>query len=102
MSAGVTLLDPASAYIGPELGIGNDTTIGDRCMVRRDTQLVAPVTVGDDVYAASGTSILRDVSDGALAISVQPGFSRCGWTEGWHQRHANHPKARGKATNGNY
>ncbi|MBV8774381.1 MAG: bifunctional N-acetylglucosamine-1-phosphate uridyltransferase/glucosamine-1-phosphate acetyltransferase, partial [Deltaproteobacteria bacterium] len=76
------------------------THIGDRCMIGCDTQLVAPVTVGDDVYVASGTTILHDVPDGALAMSNHPQRERPGWTESWHQRHANHPKARDKATNG--
>jgi bifunctional UDP-N-acetylglucosamine pyrophosphorylase / glucosamine-1-phosphate N-acetyltransferase len=73
------------------------TRIGDRCMVGCDTQLVAPVTVGDDVYVASGTTILRDVPDGTLVMSQHPQREKPGWTETWHQRHANHPKARGKA-----
>jgi bifunctional UDP-N-acetylglucosamine pyrophosphorylase / glucosamine-1-phosphate N-acetyltransferase len=77
------------------------TRIGDRCMVGCDTQLVAPVTVGDDVYVASGTTILHDVPNGALAMSNHPQRERPGWTENWHRRHANHPKARGKAANGN-
>jgi len=68
------------------------TRIGDRCMVGCDTQLVAPVTVGDDVYVASGTTILRDVPDGTLAMSHHPQREKPGWTETWHQRHENHPK----------
>jgi bifunctional UDP-N-acetylglucosamine pyrophosphorylase / glucosamine-1-phosphate N-acetyltransferase len=76
------------------------TRIGDRCMVGCDTQLVAPVTVGDDVYVASGTTILRDVSDGTLVMSHHPQREKPGWTETWHQRHADHPKARGKAIDG--
>jgi bifunctional UDP-N-acetylglucosamine pyrophosphorylase / glucosamine-1-phosphate N-acetyltransferase len=76
------------------------TRIGDRCMVGCDTQLIAPVSVGDDVYVASGTTILRDVTDGALVMSNHPQREKPGWTETWHRRHANHPKARGKAPNG--
>jgi bifunctional UDP-N-acetylglucosamine pyrophosphorylase / glucosamine-1-phosphate N-acetyltransferase len=72
------------------------TRIGDRCMVGCDTQLVAPVTVGDDVYVASGTTILRDVADGSLVMSNHPQREKPGWTETWHQRHSNHPEARGK------
>ena len=73
------------------------TQIGDRCMVGCDTQLIAPVKVGDDVYVASGTTILRDVGDGALVVSHHPQREKPGWTAGWHQRHANHPKARGNS-----
>jgi bifunctional UDP-N-acetylglucosamine pyrophosphorylase/glucosamine-1-phosphate N-acetyltransferase len=74
--------------------------IGDRCMVGCDTQLVAPVTIGNDVYVASGTTILRDVPDGTLVMSQHPQREKPGWTETWHQRHANHPKAKAKGENG--
>ena len=70
------------------------TTIGDRCMIGCDTQLIAPVKVGDDVYVASGTTLLHDVADGALVTSEHPQRARRGWTARWHERHANHPKAR--------
>lgn len=70
------------------------TRIGDRCMVGCDTQLIAPVTVGNDVYVASGTTLVRDVGDGQLVISHHPQREKPGWTEQWHKRHANHPKAR--------
>jgi bifunctional UDP-N-acetylglucosamine pyrophosphorylase / glucosamine-1-phosphate N-acetyltransferase len=75
------------------------TRIGDRCMVGCDTQLVAPVTVGDDVYVASGTTILHDVPDGTLVMSHHPQRDKPGWTETWHQRHENHPKARSNTNN---
>ena len=63
------------------------TEIGDRCMVGCDTQLVAPVKVGNDVYVASGTTILRDVPDGALCLSRHPQAVKPGWTAGWRKRH---------------
>ena len=63
------------------------TEIGDRCMVGCDTQLVAPVKVGSDVYVASGTTVLRDVPDGALCVSRHPQAVKPGWTEGWRKRH---------------
>ena len=76
------------------------TAIGDNCMIGCDTQLIAPVTVGNDVYVASGTTILRDVADGALVMSHHPQRVKPGWTAQWHERHANHPKARAKAQGG--
>jgi bifunctional UDP-N-acetylglucosamine pyrophosphorylase/glucosamine-1-phosphate N-acetyltransferase len=76
------------------------TKIGDRCMVGCDTQLIAPVTVGDDVYVASGTTIVRDVRDGELVMSHHPQKEKAGWTEQWHKRHANHPKARARSRGG--
>jgi len=56
-------------------------------MIGCDTQLVAPVTVGDDAYVASGTTILRPVPDGALALSHHPQESKPGWTANWRGRH---------------
>jgi bifunctional UDP-N-acetylglucosamine pyrophosphorylase/glucosamine-1-phosphate N-acetyltransferase len=88
------------AIIGRETNVGcgvitvnydgydkHQTQIGDRCMVGCDTQLVAPVKVGNDVYVAAGTTILRDVADGALAMSHHPQRLKAGWTAGWHKRH---------------
>ena len=63
------------------------TEIGDRCMVGCDTQLIAPVKVGDDCYIASGTTVLREVSDGSLAMSHHPQREKPGWSAAWHQRH---------------
>jgi bifunctional UDP-N-acetylglucosamine pyrophosphorylase/glucosamine-1-phosphate N-acetyltransferase len=74
----------------------HQTQIGDRCMVGCDTQLIAPVKVGDDVYVASGTTILRDVENGALVVSDHPQREKPGWTEKWHARHAGHPKAQSR------
>jgi bifunctional UDP-N-acetylglucosamine pyrophosphorylase/glucosamine-1-phosphate N-acetyltransferase len=65
----------------------HQTVIGDRCMVGCDTQLVAPVKVGNDVYVASGTTILREVPDGALVMSHHPQREKPGWTATWRKRH---------------
>lgn len=72
------------------------TEIGDRCMIGCDTQMVAPVKVGSDVYVASGTTILRDVPDGALCVSRHPQAVKPGWTETWRKRH-HKPGGDGKA-----
>jgi len=45
------------------------TTIGDRVHTGVDTTLVAPVTLGDDVFTAANSAITKDVPDGALAIA---------------------------------
>ena len=65
------------------------TEIGDRCMVGCDSQLIAPIKVGNDVYVASGTTIMREVPDGALVMSHHPQREKPGWTKEWHRRHAN-------------
>ena len=67
------------------------TEIGDRCMVGCDTQLVAPVKVGSDVYVASGTTIIREVPDGALVMSHHPQREKSGWMASWRKRHGDSP-----------
>ncbi|MFZ0660673.1 MAG: bifunctional UDP-N-acetylglucosamine diphosphorylase/glucosamine-1-phosphate N-acetyltransferase GlmU, partial [Candidatus Binataceae bacterium] len=63
------------------------TQIGDRCMIGCDTQLVAPIKVGNDVYVASGTTIIREVPDGALVMSHHPQREKPGWMATWRKRH---------------
>jgi bifunctional UDP-N-acetylglucosamine pyrophosphorylase/glucosamine-1-phosphate N-acetyltransferase len=45
------------------------TTIGAGAFVGSDSQLVAPVHVGDGAYIATGTTVTRDVPPNALALS---------------------------------
>jgi len=45
------------------------TIIGNDVFVGSDTQLVAPVTVGNNVTIAAGTTVTRDVPDNGLLIS---------------------------------
>jgi bifunctional UDP-N-acetylglucosamine pyrophosphorylase/glucosamine-1-phosphate N-acetyltransferase len=44
------------------------TTLGRSVFVGSDSQLVAPVTIGDEAYVATGTTVTRDVPAGDLAI----------------------------------
>jgi bifunctional UDP-N-acetylglucosamine pyrophosphorylase / glucosamine-1-phosphate N-acetyltransferase len=69
----------------------HQTEIGDRCMVGCDTQLVAPIKVGSDVYVASGTTIIREVPDGALVMSHHPQREKAGWMATWRKRHGDSP-----------
>jgi bifunctional UDP-N-acetylglucosamine pyrophosphorylase / glucosamine-1-phosphate N-acetyltransferase len=71
------------------------TRIGSRCMIGCDTQLVAPVKIGDDVYVASGTTILREVPAGALCVSHHPQKIKQGWTAEWRRRHGERADAKG-------
>lgn len=48
------------------------TIIGKNVFVGSDTQLVAPVTIADDVIVASGTTVTKDIPKGALAINREP------------------------------
>ena len=45
------------------------TTIGKNVFIGSDSQLVAPVTIEDDVLIAAGSTITSDVNKGDLAIS---------------------------------
>lgn len=45
------------------------TTIGDHAFIGCNTNLVAPVTVGDYGYTAAGSTITDDVPENALAIA---------------------------------
>jgi bifunctional UDP-N-acetylglucosamine pyrophosphorylase / glucosamine-1-phosphate N-acetyltransferase len=45
------------------------TDVGPGAFIGSDTQIVAPVRIGAGAYVATGTTVTRDVPDGALAIS---------------------------------
>jgi bifunctional UDP-N-acetylglucosamine pyrophosphorylase/glucosamine-1-phosphate N-acetyltransferase len=45
------------------------TTIGDRVFVGSNTELVAPISIGSDAYVGAGSTITRNVPDGALAVT---------------------------------
>ena len=87
------------ARIGSESNIGagtitcnydgfgkHQTTIGDRVQIGSDSQLVAPVTIGDDAYVATGTTVRHDVPAGALAFNPKPDKKREGWVAGFRER----------------
>ncbi len=46
-----------------------ETRIGKNVFIGSDTQIVAPCSISDDVIVAAGTTVTRDVTQGALAIS---------------------------------
>ncbi len=48
------------------------TIIGKNVFVGSDTQLIAPVTIADDVMIAAGSTINKDIEQGVLAISRSP------------------------------
>jgi bifunctional UDP-N-acetylglucosamine pyrophosphorylase/glucosamine-1-phosphate N-acetyltransferase len=79
--------------IGPETNVGagtitcnydgftkHRTRIGARVQIGSDTQLVAPVSVADDAYIGAGTTVTRDVPEGALVVSRVPQRLVPGWT----------------------
>jgi bifunctional UDP-N-acetylglucosamine pyrophosphorylase/glucosamine-1-phosphate N-acetyltransferase len=57
------------------------TVIGDRVQIGSDSQLIAPVKVGDDVYIGAGTTVTDDVPSGHLVVSRVPQRMIPGWVE---------------------
>jgi bifunctional UDP-N-acetylglucosamine pyrophosphorylase/glucosamine-1-phosphate N-acetyltransferase len=47
----------------------NKTIIGDDVFIGCNTNLVAPVSIGDNVFIAAGSTVTKDVPKGALAIA---------------------------------
>ena len=45
------------------------TAIGDGAFIGSNTEIVAPVTIGKDAYIGAGSTITRDVPEGALAVT---------------------------------
>ncbi len=62
------------------------TTIGDRVQVGSDSTLIAPVSLGNDVYVATATTVRHDVPAGALVFNQREERVRNGWTEQKRQK----------------
>ena len=80
------------AHVGAKTNIGagtitcnydgyakHHTEIGAGAFIGSDTALVAPVTVGDGAYVASGSVVTEDVPPGALAIARQRQVNKPDW-----------------------
>jgi len=57
------------------------TIIEDGAFIGSDSQLVAPVRVGQGAYVAAGSSIVKDVPPGALGIARGKQTNKTGWVE---------------------
>jgi bifunctional UDP-N-acetylglucosamine pyrophosphorylase/glucosamine-1-phosphate N-acetyltransferase len=57
------------------------TVIGDRVFIGSDTQLVAPVEIGEGAIIAAGSTITENVPKDALAISRVPQVNKEGWAK---------------------
>jgi bifunctional UDP-N-acetylglucosamine pyrophosphorylase/glucosamine-1-phosphate N-acetyltransferase len=53
--------------------------LGEGVFIGSDTQLVAPVTLGDGAYVGAGSTITEDVPAGALALSRTEQRNIEGW-----------------------
>jgi len=80
------------ATIGPDCNIGAgtitcnydgthkfETHLGRGVFIGSDTQIVAPVRVGDGAYVAAGTTLVENVPPGALAIARSKQANVRGW-----------------------
>lgn len=78
-SAHLTYIGDADVGAGVNFGCGvcianydgvekHRTTIGDGCFIGCNTNLVAPVTLGNGAYTAAGTTVTKDVPADALCI----------------------------------
>ena len=58
------------------------TVIGDGAFIGCNTNLIAPVKVGDRAYTAAGSTVTTDVPDGALYIERSHPYIKEGYSEG--------------------
>lgn len=58
------------------------TKIGDNCFIGSNVNLVAPVTIGDHVLVAAGSTITEDVPSESLGIARQRQTNKEGWNKG--------------------
>lgn len=59
----------------------NRTKIGNNAFIGCNTNLIAPVTVGDFAYTAAGSTVTDDVPENALAIARARQINKDGWVE---------------------
>ncbi len=57
------------------------TTIGDDCFIGCNTNLVAPVKIGDGAYTAAGSTITEDVPEVSLGIARARQVNKVNWRE---------------------
>jgi len=62
------------------------TTIGEDVFIGSDSQLVAPVSVGDGAYVGTGTTVTQNVPAGALAIGRARQENRPDYARGLRER----------------
>ena len=93
------------SLVGEEVNIGagtitcnydgfekHQTIIGDRVFVGSNVELVAPVKVGSRSSIGAGTTVTKDVPEGALAISRVKQKNIKGWSKKTDFRHKKNKK----------
>ena len=59
--------------------VKHQTTIEDQVFVGSDSQLIAPVTIGEGAYVAAGSTVTQNVPAGALAVGRAQQVNKDGW-----------------------
>lgn len=59
----------------------NKTIVGDHAFIGCNTNLIAPVEVGDNAYIAAGSTITDDVPEETLAIARARQVNKDGWVK---------------------
>ena len=93
------------SLVGEEVNIGagtitcnydgfekHQTIIGDRVFVGSNVELVAPVKVGSRSWIGAGTTVTKDVPEGALAISRVKQKNIKGWSKKTELHHKKNKK----------
>ncbi|MGQ9646198.1 MAG: bifunctional UDP-N-acetylglucosamine diphosphorylase/glucosamine-1-phosphate N-acetyltransferase GlmU [Thermodesulfobacteriota bacterium] len=73
----------------------HQTIIGDRVFVGSNVELVAPVKVGNRSSIGAGTTVTKDIPEGALAISRVRQKNIKGWSKKMELRHKKNKKGKG-------
>lgn len=64
----------------------NQTIIGDNVFIGSDTQLVAPVKIGNDCLIAAGTTVTKDTPAFSLVLSRVPQQIKENWVIAYRER----------------
>ena len=75
----------------------HQTVIGAKAFIGSDSQLVAPVTIGDGAYVASGTTVTQDIPAGALALARAPLVVKEGYADRLTKKFGDRAKSKKKA-----
>ncbi|MBD0384207.1 bifunctional UDP-N-acetylglucosamine diphosphorylase/glucosamine-1-phosphate N-acetyltransferase GlmU [Paenibacillus sedimenti] len=57
------------------------TIVGDHCFVGSNSNLIAPVSIGNAAYIATGSTITNDIPDGAFAIARERQVNKANYAE---------------------
>ena len=64
------------------------TQIGAHAFIGSDTQLVAPVQIGEGAFVAAGTTVTQDVEPHSLVLTRSPQVEKQKWAQRYHQQQA--------------